>query len=54
MQKKYSTIKLKGKTDPEQKRKTIGKLFIKVFQKEAKRIKNISLLGPGNDLSRRN
>jgi GMP synthase (glutamine-hydrolysing) len=45
--KKIFYEKLKGKTDPEQKRKTIGKLFIKVFQKEAKRIKKIELLGQG-------
>lgn len=29
---------LKGMTDPEQKRKTIGKTFIEIFEKEAKRI----------------
>ena len=39
--------KLKGKTDPEAKRKTIGKLFIKTFQKEAAKIKGIGLLGQG-------
>ncbi|HEX4851490.1 MAG TPA: glutamine-hydrolyzing GMP synthase [Puia sp.] len=39
--------KLKGKTDPEEKRKTIGKLFIKVFRQEAEKIKNIQLLGQG-------
>src|SRR6516225_3773628 len=33
--------KLEGKTDPEEKRKTIGKQFIKVFQQEANRIKGI-------------
>jgi GMP synthase (glutamine-hydrolysing) len=38
---------LKGKTDPEEKRKTIGRLFIEVFQEEAKKVKGISLLGQG-------
>jgi GMP synthase (glutamine-hydrolysing) len=39
--------KLKGKTDPEDKRKTIGKLFIKIFQKEAKTLEGIDMLGQG-------
>ena len=39
--------KLKGKTDPEKKRKAIGKLFIDIFQQEAKAIKGVSLLGQG-------
>ncbi|HEU4902421.1 MAG TPA: glutamine-hydrolyzing GMP synthase [Flavisolibacter sp.] len=39
--------KLKGKTDPEKKRKVIGKLFIDIFQQEAKSIKGVSLLGQG-------
>jgi GMP synthase (glutamine-hydrolysing) len=38
---------LKGKTDPEDKRKAIGRTFIDVFQSEAKKIKGISLLGQG-------
>lgn len=38
---------LKGKTDPEAKRKTIGRLFIDVFQDEAKKVKGIELLGQG-------
>jgi GMP synthase (glutamine-hydrolysing) len=38
---------LKGKTDPETKRKTIGRLFIDVFQTEAKKIEGIELLGQG-------
>lgn len=38
---------LAGKTDPEAKRKTIGRLFIEVFQEEAKKIEGISLLGQG-------
>jgi GMP synthase (glutamine-hydrolysing) len=37
----------KDKTDPEAKRKVIGKLFIDVFQEEAKRIQGIGLLGQG-------
>lgn len=39
--------KLKGKTDPEKKRKAIGKLFIDIFQKEAKKIEGVTLLGQG-------
>ncbi len=39
--------KLKGKTDPEKKRKAIGKLFIEIFNEEAKKIKDVSLLGQG-------
>src|SRR6185436_19793212 len=35
---------LAGKTDPEAKRKTIGKLFIDIFQEEAKHIEEIELL----------
>jgi GMP synthase (glutamine-hydrolysing) len=38
---------LDGKTDPEAKRKTIGRLFIEIFQEEAKRIEGIELLGQG-------
>jgi GMP synthase (glutamine-hydrolysing) len=37
----------KGKTDPEAKRKIIGRLFIDVFQQEAKKIEGIELLGQG-------
>jgi GMP synthase (glutamine-hydrolysing) len=39
--------KLKGKTDPEKKRKAIGKTFIEIFQEEASRTKGIGLLGQG-------
>ncbi|MGV3527313.1 MAG: glutamine-hydrolyzing GMP synthase [Flavisolibacter sp.] len=39
--------KLKGKKDPEKKRKIIGKLFIKIFQEEAKKVKGVSFLGQG-------
>ena len=38
---------LAGKTDPEAKRKTIGRLFIEVFQEEAKKIPGVELLGQG-------
>ena len=38
---------LAGKTDPEAKRKTIGRLFIEIFQEEAKKIEDIRLLGQG-------
>lgn len=38
---------LAGKTDPEAKRKTIGRLFIDVFQSEAKKIEGIGMLGQG-------
>jgi GMP synthase (glutamine-hydrolysing) len=38
---------LQGKTEPEAKRKTIGRLFIDVFQEEAAKIKDIELLGQG-------
>lgn len=39
--------KLKGKSDPEKKRKAIGKTFINIFQEEAEKIKNVALLGQG-------
>ena len=38
---------LAGKTDPEAKRKTIGRLFIEIFQDEAKHIDGIEMLGQG-------
>ncbi len=38
---------LKGKTDPEAKRKVIGKLFIDVFQEESKQIAGVKFLGQG-------
>jgi len=38
---------LKGITDPEIKRKTIGKGFIDVFDEEAKKLQNIKWLGQG-------
>jgi len=39
--------KLAGKTDPEQKRKIIGGLFIQVFEEEAKHMTGIEMLGQG-------
>ena len=38
---------LKGKTDPEEKRKVIGKTFIDVFLKEAKKLKKVEYLAQG-------
>jgi len=38
---------LKGIEDPEEKRKTIGKVFIEVFDEEAHKIKNVSWLAQG-------
>ena len=38
---------LKGVADPEQKRKIIGKVFIDVFAKEAKKLKDIKFLAQG-------
>ena len=36
--------KLKNVSNPETKRKIIGKLFIKIFEKESKKIKNVKFL----------
>jgi GMP synthase (glutamine-hydrolysing) len=38
---------LRGVTDPEQKRKTIGREFVEVFRREAKRFKKAHFLGQG-------
>ncbi len=38
---------LAGKTEPEDKRKAIGSLFIDVFQEESKKIEGVELLGQG-------
>lgn len=38
---------LKGETDPEKKRKIIGKIFVDVFDDESKRIENVGWLGQG-------
>ncbi len=39
--------KLKNTSDPEKKRKIIGNLFIKIFEKESKKIKNVKYLAQG-------
>ena len=39
--------KLKNINDPEEKRKIIGNLFIKLFEKQAKKIKNVKFLAQG-------
>ncbi len=39
--------KLKKISDPEKKRKIIGKLFIKIFERYAKKIKNVKFLAQG-------
>ena len=39
--------KLKNISDPEQKRKIIGNLFIKIFERYAKRIRNVKFLAQG-------
>ena len=38
---------LKGITDPEEKRKIIGRVFVEVFQDAAKKIKGVEFLGQG-------
>jgi GMP synthase (glutamine-hydrolysing) len=38
---------LRGVADPEEKRKIIGRLFVEVFQREAKKIRNASWLAQG-------
>ena len=52
--KKQFYKKLKGKTDPESKRKAIGKQFIKIFAEEATKTERNRLAWSGYDLSRRN
>ena len=39
--------KLKNITDPEIKRKIIGNSFIKIFERESKKIKNVKYLAQG-------
>ncbi len=39
--------KLKNISNPERKRKIIGKLFIKIFEKESKKFKNVKFLAQG-------
>ncbi|MCV5225360.1 GMP synthase (glutamine-hydrolyzing), partial [Escherichia coli] len=38
---------LKGKSDPEEKRKTIGHVFVDVFDEESKKLKNAKWLAQG-------
>jgi len=38
---------LRGVTDPEEKRKIIGRLFVEVFQREAKKVRNAKWLAQG-------
>lgn len=45
--KEYFYRELKGVTDPEKKRKIVGKGFIDVFDEEAHKLKNIKWLGQG-------
>ena len=45
--KKIFLSKLKNVTDPEKKRKIIGNLFIKIFEKHSKKIKNAKFLAQG-------
>jgi GMP synthase (glutamine-hydrolysing) len=45
--KNYFYSKLAGKSDPEEKRKAIGKSFIEIFDEEAHKIEGIEFLGQG-------
>jgi GMP synthase (glutamine-hydrolysing) len=45
--KKLFYSELQGKSDPEEKRKTIGRLFIDVFQEEARQVEGVGMLGQG-------
>lgn len=45
--KEHFYTELAGKSDPEEKRKIIGKCFIEIFDKEAHRIEDIDFLGQG-------
>jgi GMP synthase (glutamine-hydrolysing) len=45
--KKMFYDELKGKSDPEEKRKIIGRLFIDVFQEEASKLPEVKFLGQG-------
>ena len=40
-------LKLKNISDPEKKRKIIGNLFINIFEKHAKKIRNVKFLAQG-------
>jgi GMP synthase (glutamine-hydrolysing) len=45
--KDYFYTRLAGKTDPEEKRKIIGKSFIEIFDQEAQKVEGVSFLGQG-------
>ena len=45
--KEHFYTKLAGKSDPEEKRKIIGKTFIEIFDKEAHQLEDIDFLGQG-------
>ena len=45
--KKDFYLSLKGISDPEEKRKAIGKTFIDIFDREASRIKDVDWLAQG-------
>ncbi len=45
--KEHFYTKLAGKTDPEEKRKIIGKTFIEIFDIEAHKVEGIEMLGQG-------
>ncbi len=45
--KEYFYKRLAGKTDPEEKRKAIGKSFIEIFDEESHKIEGIEFLGQG-------
>lgn len=45
--KEHFYTKLAGKTEPEEKRKIIGSMFIDVFQEESKKTEGVELLGQG-------
>jgi len=45
--KEHFYTKLAGKSDPEEKRKIIGRTFIEVFDTEAHKIENVDFLGQG-------
>lgn len=45
--KKHFYDELAGKNDPEEKRKTIGRCFIEIFDQEAHKIQGVELLGQG-------
>ena len=41
---------LRGVTDPEKKRKVIGKVFVDVFESESKKITNVKWLAQGTNI----